>query len=177
MIRRCSSFLRWFWMTSSVAGSSNAPWKSIPTLCWQHVCPLRTRPWEWLLLIPQSTWLEAGWSNWFGPPLFPPGYHIAVSSCWLLLCATWEAHRLLAARSPWAPFTLTPALSSSLLVSVSLWELQICNAEQKARWPQLFHCLCFPLVLLCTPSPGSQAPLVLWFPLPEWDGPDLTLLI
>lgn len=36
-------------------------------------------------------------------PPFSPGYHITVSSCWLLFSATWEGHRLLAARSPWAP--------------------------------------------------------------------------
>lgn len=79
---------------------------------------LRTWPWEWFLLIPQSVWLEASRSNRLGP-LFPHGYQIALSSCWLLFSATWEGHGLLAARSPWAPFTLTPALSLSLLVSLS----------------------------------------------------------
>lgn len=60
-----------FWMISLETGSSNAPRKTIPPRCCQHVCSLRTRPWEWLLLIPQSVWLEAGWSNWSGP-LFSP---------------------------------------------------------------------------------------------------------
>lgn len=65
---------------SLVRGSSNAPWKNIPPHCCQHVCSLRTRPWEWLLLIPQSQWLEAGRSNWLGP-LFSPwlSYHRVLS--------------------------------------------------------------------------------------------------
>lgn len=82
------------------------------------VSSLRTYLWECLLLIPQSVWLEASWSNRLGP-LFPHGYQMTLSSCWLLFSATWEGHGLLAAWSPWAPFTLTPALAFSLLVSPS----------------------------------------------------------
>lgn len=58
-------------MSSLVRGNSNAPRKTLPPRCCQCVYSLRTRPWEWLRLISQSVWLEAGQSNCLGPPFFP----------------------------------------------------------------------------------------------------------
>lgn len=58
-------------MSSLVWGNSNAPRKTLPPRCCQCVYSLRTRPWEWLRLISQSVWLEAGQSNCLGPPFFP----------------------------------------------------------------------------------------------------------
>lgn len=102
-------------------GQLQCPMENYTPLLLSHVCSLRAQPWEWFLLISQS---QEGWRlvcpiGW--DPCFPPGYHIVVSSCWLLFSATWEGRRLLAARSSWAPFTLTPTFSSSL----SLWGLLI----------------------------------------------------
>lgn len=71
--------------------------------CWYH------SQYDWRLVGP------IGWE-----PCSPPGYHIAVSSCWLLFSATWEGHRLVAVWSPWAPFTLTLSLSVSWSLALSL---------------------------------------------------------
>ena len=170
-----------FWMISLVWGSCNAPWKTIPPRCCQHVCSPRTRPWEWPLLIhSQYDWRLVGPIGW--EPCSPPGYHIAVSSCWLLFSATWEGHRLVAVWSPWAPFTLTLSLSLSLSLRPPNAQLSAPTGHStvdmwrgaRGEMTSAFPLPVFPGVLY---SPGSEAPLVLCVPLPEWESPDLTLLI
>lgn len=125
---RSPVFSAFFWMISLARGSSNAPWKTIPPRCCQHVCSLTTKPWEWLPLIPQPVWLQAGPSNWLGAPVSPLAI---ISQCPLADSCSLpleRGHRLVAARPPRVSFTLTPALS---LFSLSLG---LCLSLSGASW-------------------------------------------
>lgn len=141
-----------------------------------------------------SYWYHSqyGW-RLVGPIGWDPRFPLAIiSRCPLVDSCSLPLERAtdyLLLGSPWAPFTLTLALSLSL--GLSLWGLQIhtvvCSHRtrycryviQNERQDDLsFSTAVFPVVLLLVLySPGSEAPLVLCFLLPEWDSLDLTLLI
>lgn len=70
--------------------------------------PLPCRPWGF---SPADTTASVATGRAGQSADSPHGYHITVSSCWLLLPAPSEGHRLLVAPSPWASFTPTPPFS------------------------------------------------------------------
>ena len=93
------------------------------------------------------------------PPRPPHGYHMAVSSCWLLLPAPSEGPRLLVTAPPWASFTPTPPFSVPMRPA-SAPAGRRATDMQVAEWPQLFHCLSFQFSCsLCCLSwlPGSRS--------------------
>lgn len=123
MTRCCSPFLCCFWMISLVRGSSNALWKTIPPHCCQHVCSPRTRPWEWLLLIPQPVWLEAGWSNWLGAPFSLWLSYRSVLLLTPVLCHL-RGPQISCRSAPLSPLH-TNSSTFSLSLGLSLWGLLI----------------------------------------------------
>ncbi len=117
----CSPFLYCFWMISLVRGSSNAPRKTIPPHCCQHVCLLRTWPWEWLLLIPQPV-CAGGWSvQLVGTLVFPWLSYHGVLLLTPVLCHL-RGPQITCCSVPLSPLhtnSSTLSLSLSLLVSLS----------------------------------------------------------
>ena len=120
MTRCCSSFLCCSLDDLIGEGKRQCPVeKTIPPRCCQHVCSPRTRPWEWLLLIPQPVWLEAGRPNRLGTLFSPP----RLSYRRVLLLTPVLCHL----RGPQISCRLVPlsplhtnSFSLSLLVSLSL---------------------------------------------------------
>lgn len=134
--------------------------------------------------------MAGGWLAQLVGTLFSPGYHITVSSCWLLFSCHLRGPQITCSSVPVSPLhTNSSALFLSL--GLSLWGLLIhtvvCShrawycryvMQNERRDDLSFSTAVFPVVLLLVLySPGSEAPLVLCFLLPEWDSLDLTLLI
>lgn len=145
-------------------GEAAMPWGKLPPGCCQHVYPLSTQPWEWLSLIPQPGWLEAGQSKCLGLPIFPWLSYHSVLLLTPVLCYL---------RGP--QITFWPALPKPFLsLSGASWFSQLSaptghgtvdtqHRERESKWPQPFHCCVSScaavLVLYSLSSAASLHPL------------------